>query len=165
MNYGEWEAGMPETITRDPLWSVTAYRLAVFLGDVAWHDVTRLVKDRRTQGLADQLYEAVGSISANLAEGYSRGGAKDRAQFYEYSLGSARESRDWYHKSRHVLGDEVVNHRMALIVEIIRLLLTMIPDQRGHVVKEAPALYQVRSVAGSEGTTAGLLAHVPLPDP
>jgi four helix bundle protein len=51
-------------------------------------------------GLSDQLYEAVGSVSANLAEGYSRGTGKDRARFYEYALGSARESRDWYFKAR-----------------------------------------------------------------
>ena len=74
MNYGEWEEEAPEVLTGDPLWTVTAYRLAVFLGDVAWHDVTKLCKDRAHLGLAGQLYEAAGSISANIAEGYSRGG-------------------------------------------------------------------------------------------
>ena len=58
-----------------------------------WKDVTKLMEDRRTLGLSDQLYRALGSISANLAEGYSRGTGKDRERFYEYSLGSARESR------------------------------------------------------------------------
>ena len=55
------------------------------------------MQDRRTIGLADQLYRSLGSIGANLAEGYSRGTGKDRAHFYEYALGSARESRDWYY--------------------------------------------------------------------
>ncbi len=46
---------------------------------------------------ADSLWKmTVGSIRANIAEGYSRGTGKDRARFYEYALGSARESRDWY---------------------------------------------------------------------
>ncbi|MFQ5594528.1 MAG: four helix bundle protein, partial [Anaerolineae bacterium] len=56
------------------------------------------MQDRQTLGLSDQLYRALVSISSNIAEGYSRGTGKGRAQFYEYALGSARESRDWYFK-------------------------------------------------------------------
>ena len=97
MNYRDWEAGVPESIRGDSLWKMKAYRLALFLGDVGWHDVPELIRDKRTVALSDQLYRAWGSISANLAEGYSRGTGKDRARFYEYSLGSARESRDWYY--------------------------------------------------------------------
>jgi four helix bundle protein len=88
------------------------------------------VLDRRTIGLSDQLYRAVGSISANVAEGYSRGTGKDRARFYEYVLGSARESRDWYFKSRHIIGESVTEHRLQLLTEVIRLLLTMVSQQR-----------------------------------
>jgi four helix bundle protein len=115
LNYDEWERTAPDTVKADTLWKMTAYRLALFASDLGWHDVTRLAQDHRTMGLADQLYRAVGSISANLAEGYSRGTGKDRARFYEYSLGSARESRDWYFKSRHVLGQTVAEHRMELV--------------------------------------------------
>ena len=64
------------------------------------------------------LYRSVGSVSANIAEGYSRGTGKDRARFYEYALGSARESRDWYFKARHILGNEVVTHRLSLLTEV-----------------------------------------------
>ena len=59
-------------------------------------DTARLVWERRTIGLSDRLHRALGSISANLAGGYSRGTDGDRARFYEYARGSARESRDWY---------------------------------------------------------------------
>jgi len=95
--FNEWLATVPDTITGDPLWKMKAYRLAVFLGDLAWHDVTNLVSDQRTVKLADQLFRAVGSIGANIAEGYSRRSGKDRGRFYEYALGSARESRHWYY--------------------------------------------------------------------
>ena len=115
MNYEEWKGRVPREITDDALWRVEAYRLALFVADVGWHDVTKLVVDRRTLRLADQLYRALGSISANLAEGYSRGTGKDRARFYEYALGSGRESRDWYFKGRHVLGDTVAEHRLRLV--------------------------------------------------
>lgn len=57
-------------------------------------------------------------------------------------MGSARESRDWYYKVRRALSEDVVEHRLALLTEIIRLLLSMVPDQRGHaVIREEAATY------------------------
>jgi four helix bundle protein len=170
MNYQDWENSVPEAITADSLWKMTAYRLALFLADVSWHDVTKLVQDRRTIGLADQLYRAVGSISANLAEGYSRGTGKDRARFYEYALGSARESRDWYFKGRHILGDTVTQHRLQLLAEIIRLLLTMVSQQQGHVLREESSPYQVRTNNDKidfliDVKLNDLLQNIPMPDP
>lgn len=140
--YEEWLKAVPETIKGDALWKVESYRLALFVSELAWQDCTRLIQDKRTVTLADQLYRAVGSIGANIAEGYSRGTGKDRVRFYEYALGSARESRHWYYKGRHVLGEQVTGHRMSIITCIIRLLLTMIPNQRGHVLKEDPSSYE-----------------------
>jgi four helix bundle protein len=35
------------------------------------------MQDKRTIALSNQLYRALGSISANLAEGYSRGTGKE----------------------------------------------------------------------------------------
>ena len=96
MTFDEWLASMPPELTQDPLWRMEVYRLAVFAGDLAWQDVSRLIKDRRTVRVADQLYRAVGSICANNAEGYSRRSGTDQARFYEYALGSAREARGWY---------------------------------------------------------------------
>ena len=136
MNYEEWVASVPAEITGDSLWKMEAYRLGLFAADVGWQDVTKLTRDNRTRSVSDQLYRALGSISANLAEGYSRGTGKDRARFYEYALGSARESRDWYYKGRHVLGEEITNNRMNLLAQIIRLVLTMVPQQRGYVLRE-----------------------------
>ena len=95
MNYENWLQGVPMEITGDSLWKMEAYRLALFAADLGWHDVTRLTGDRRTLDLAGQLYRALGSIEANISEGYSRGSGRDRARFYEYALGSARESRGW----------------------------------------------------------------------
>ncbi len=163
MNYEEWVTMVPEQIKADSLWKVTAYRLALFLSDLGWRDTVRLIRDRRMIGLSDQLYRALGSVSANLAEGYSRGTGKDRARFYEYSLGSARESRDWYFKARHVLGEAVFQHRLQLLTRVIQLLLTMIPQQRGRVLREQPETYQVTHE--QDETFDTLLQNVPLPDP
>ena len=142
MKYEDWVSSVPKEITGDSLWKMEAYRSGLFAADVGWQDVTKLMRDKRTLGLSDQLYRALGSISANLAEGYSRGTGKDRARFYEYALGSARESRDWYYKGRHVLGEEITNNRMNLLAQIIRLVLTMVPQQRGYVLHEDSPEYQ-----------------------
>lgn len=154
MNYKTWEENVPDSFKGDSLWKMEAYRLALFAADIGWPDVTRLAQDKRTIRLSDQLYRALGGIGSNLAEGYSRSSSKDRARFYEYSLGSARESRDWYYKARHVLGEEVTNHRLEYLTKVIRLLLTMIPQQRGHTLKEEQTIYETDSV----------LEKVPLPD-
>ena len=55
------------------------YRLSVFSIDLAWKDVCKLIADKRTLSLADQLNRAVGSISANIAEGYGRQSGRDQA--------------------------------------------------------------------------------------
>ncbi len=141
-SFEEWEGTVPETIRDDSLWKMKAYRLALFLADMGWYDTLKLMGNRCTLELADQLYRSLGSVGANLAEGYSRGTGKDRARFYEYALGSARESRDWYYKGRHILGETVVHHRLALLSEVIRLLLTMVPQQRGSTLREQPTAYQ-----------------------
>lgn len=145
MNFNDWVESLPSAIKNDSLWKMEAYRLALFATEIGWHDVTELMKDRRTLGIADQLYRALGSISANLAEGYSHHTGKSRAQYYQYALGSAREARDWYYKSHHVLKEEVVNHRINFLTQIIKLLLTMVPQQRGKTLslKEEQATYTI----------------------
>ena len=147
MRYEDWLASVPAEITNDPLWNMKVYRLAVFAGDLAWHDVSRLVKDKRTIGLSDQLYRAVGSIGANVAEGYSRQSGKDQARFYEYALGSAREARGWYYQGQHVLTEAIAAHRIQLLAQIIRLLLTIIPAERGYKkLKEEETPYNTSPV-------------------
>jgi len=132
VKYEDWEANVPACIRGDSLWRMKAYRLGLFLADLSWSDVTKLAQDPRTIGIADQLYRAVGEGRSNLAEGYSRGTGKARAIFYEYALGSLRESRDWYYKGRHVLTERVADHRMQLATAMIQLTLTMVSARTRH---------------------------------
>jgi four helix bundle protein len=169
MNYEQWEHSVPDEIKGDSLWKVEAYRLGLLVGDIGWNDTQKLVASPQTRDLADQLYRALGSISANLAEGYSRVSGRDRARFYEYALGSARESRDWYYKARHVLGEPVTLHRLSLLTQIIRLLLTMIPQQRARTLREPRSAYLLDSTDASANQTPkteplqSLLDAIPLP--
>ena len=171
MNYEEWLKSVPRAITGDSLWKMEAYRLALFATDLGWHDVTKLAGDRRTLDMASQLYRALGSIEANISEGYSRGSGRDRARFYEYALGSARESRGWHYKGRHVLGEAVAAHRLRLLTQIICLLLAMVPDQRafGSFLKEDSPAYRanqnqamLESLLKPEALSR-LLQDVPMP--
>jgi len=145
MNYVEWEKNVPDVLREDLLWKMKVYRLSLFLSDICWKDVSALVKDPRTKSLSNQLYRAVGSISANLEEGYSKLSAKDRARFYEYALGSARESRGWYYRGRHILGEKVFDYRAWILTEIIKMLLKIVPEERGIRIHEDSPEYIVAS--------------------
>lgn len=157
MNYNEWLAEVPSEMTGDVLWGLETYRLALFVGDISWFDVCKLSKDPRMLKLSDQLYSAAGSVSANLAEGYSKASKKDQARFYEYSLGSARESRDWYFKARHVLKHDIALHRIRLLTSVIRLLLKLVPNTRGKKISEEQAEYLPY-------TLEDLLENIPMPE-
>ncbi len=156
MNYENWVAELPDEFKSDPLWHVEAYRLALFVADISWHDATKLLQDSRTKGLSDQLYRATGSIAANISEGYSRKSGKDQARFYEYAQGSAREAKGWYYQGRHILSREVAIHRIKLLTSIIKLTSKMIPDKRGYKISEEQADYTTTELNS-------LLTNIPLP--
>lgn len=122
-------------IRGDSLWRMTAYRYATYLGDIAWFDATVLEKRLITRALGAQICRAVGSIAANIADGYGRGSGRDRVRLYEYALSSARESASWYHSARHALGDDLARTRLELLQRVCRLLLATIPAERGRVIK------------------------------
>ena len=72
----------------------------------------------------------MGSISANLAEGYSRRIGIERARYYDYARATGREAKDWYFKGRLALGEAVVEQRHAVLERIIRILTGIIPRER-----------------------------------
>lgn len=45
-------------------------------------------------GLTNQIRRAVVSITSNIAEGFSRGGMKEKTQFYRIALGSLTETHN-----------------------------------------------------------------------
>ncbi len=142
IRFRQWQDTISEDITKDPLWRLQVYQLSLYLAHLAWEDVTKLRDDNRTRSVADQLYRAICSIGANIAEGYSRSSHRDQARFYEYALGSARESRDWYYKSRHIIGENCLVDRYTTLTQIIRLLMTIIPRQR-NMAKEENSEYSL----------------------
>ena len=122
--FAEWVAGADDTLTGDPLWSMQAYRLGMYA--IVCHN-----RDRRsfpslaTSPALDQATRAIGSVAANIAEGYSRSGLADRNRFYGYALGSAREAIAWYDTLRSEIG-EVATARQGTLIQVRRLLLTIL---------------------------------------
>lgn len=112
-----------------------AYQLARVLATDSWIDAERLRHHPVTEKVSGQLYTAVGSIAANLGEGYSRSSGRDRARIFEYALGSVRESITWYRSAEPVLGAEIVTDRLDKLEEIRRLLLAIIPRERGRLIR------------------------------
>ena len=125
----------PYKPTDDPLSRMRAYQLASELLDEAWTDADRLRKEPVAEKVAGQLYAAVGSIMANLAEGYSRSSGRDRSHIFEYALGSVRESMVWYRTAQPLLGTEIVGERVNKLEQVRRLLLATIPRERGRTIR------------------------------
>jgi four helix bundle protein len=128
----QWELSVPKEFQQDALWHSTAYRMGLFIPDRCRSDLDRLILDPRTSHAAKQCADALESISTNYAEAYSRSTSADRTRFYEYSLGSTRESRDWWFKLRRALPQPLCDEVLAFLTRIIQLLTVTIVRERGR---------------------------------
>ncbi len=135
MTYEEWEAQVHPGIKREPVWSFVGYRKALFLCELAWDDCGKMAGDRRGRAIAEQLIRSCGSICANIEEGNGRGFGRERNWFFRVALGSARESKGWYWRARHLLGSAVLDQRLALSDEVIALLVTELANQQNRARK------------------------------
>ena len=117
--FTEWVETVPEYLTSDPLWQFQVYPRTLFLYDLTWEDCSRLQRDVRGRAVASQLIRSVGSMCANIEEGFGRGHGKEYAYFLRVSMGSARESRGWYYRVRRLLSPYVLTHRFEILDEII----------------------------------------------
>ena len=119
----------------DPLERMRVYQLAKELLKQSFADAEVLRAHPLTVDISGQLYTAVGSIAANLREGYYRSSGKDRARIFEYALGSAGESEEWYDAGEPVLGSERTECRRRTLREIQRMLKAIIPRERDRLIR------------------------------
>lgn len=106
---------------KDNLENVEFYKLSMTLWDECWKDCDTLGKDFRGIEVAKQLIRAVGSISANIEEGYGRGFGREYPRFLRISRGSAREAKGWYKKSKFLLNKKDIDARIEVIDQIIAM--------------------------------------------
>jgi four helix bundle protein len=134
-SFVEWEETVNPAIRNDPLWKFMAYPKALFVYELTWADCEYLSKDERGKTVARQLIRSVGSIGANIEEGFGRGFGKSYAYHMRITLGEARESRGWYWRGHNLIPENVVDHRLQLLGEIIALLTTNIKKQKDYKEK------------------------------
>jgi four helix bundle protein len=119
----------------DPLERMAAHRHARALMKLSWPDAEAAQQNPIMTEVVAQFYESVGSIAANIAEGYSKSSGPDRARSFEYALGSARETVEWYYAMMPVLGEKVVKTRLEILGHILRLLIAIIPPERARRIR------------------------------
>ncbi len=123
-HYQTWEKSVFLRIREESVWQFFAYRKSLFLYELCWHDCEMLLKDYRGRQIANQLIRSMGSVCANIEEGYGRGlHSKSYLQFLRYSIASAKETKGWYYRSRYLLSNSLVKQRLELISEIIALTI------------------------------------------
>jgi len=106
----------------DRLDELIFYQMSLQLWDECWNDSEILLKDIRGREICKQLTRSVGSISANIEEGYGRGFGKEYPHFLRISRGSARESRGWYVKSKFLLDKNIIEERDKKLASIIAMI-------------------------------------------
>jgi four helix bundle protein len=131
----EWELSVPNEFRHDSIWHSTAYRMGLFISERCQPVLDPLFRNARTAHAADQLSRALESISATYAEGYSRSTIADRCRYFDYALGSTRESRDWSYKLRRWLPEPLRDELVAFLTRIIQLLTVTIVRERERGTK------------------------------
>ena len=106
----------------DKLDEIQYYQLSKELWKLCWMDIEILRKDFRGIEIGKQMIRSVGSISANIEEGFGRGFGKEYAQFLRIARGSARESRGWYERSGFLLPAETIAERDRILGNIIAMI-------------------------------------------
>jgi four helix bundle protein len=119
-----WEERAPGSLKGDPVWRFHAYRVSLFLLDLATQDVADVSRRNRTKlGLADQLIRSIASVSANIAEGLGRPTANDRIRYFGIAMGSLREGITWYRAMTRDLDATVADTRVEQLSELRRILI------------------------------------------
>ncbi len=87
-------------------------------------DLHKFPQNRVAWTIGDQLIRSVGSIGANIAEGFNRQTKKDIIHFFIIARGSAAESEVWLLRSREqkLISDERVENLLAKLFRIRKMI-------------------------------------------
>lgn len=86
-------------------------------------DVEAFPRRRAAPIVTDQTIRSVGSVGANIAEGYNRSKAKFLSSL-DIAMGEVHETENWFYKIRDAgyLDRAIANRRIAESVEIGKML-------------------------------------------
>ena len=90
-------------------------------------DLDSLPRSRAAAVLTDQLIRSLGSIGANIAEGFNRSRAK-YLNCLDIALGEANEAENWLYKRRdsELFTRDRANRHIAEIIEVQKMLAGLI---------------------------------------
>lgn len=128
IEFARWEVTPPPELFGDTIWRLPAYRLSRYLALTVRSDAKAIRV--RAPNVAEQLERSIDSIGINITEGYGRLHGRERARFYEFALGSAREARDWYARADSQLEAGIALGRAKLLTRVIKILTVAIPQER-----------------------------------
>ena len=162
-DFARWEATPPPDLFGDTIWRLPAYRLSRYLGHVVREDL-RIIRSRSTN-VAEQLERSIDSIGSNISEGYGRLHGRERARFYEFALGSAREAREWYARAESYLQDGVAVGRAMLLTRIVKILTVAIPQERAGSSERRIRDAIERRTKAAKDNSGGAASTIPAPAP
>ncbi len=122
----DWEKTQPASITEDSVWRLDCYRESLFLLQLARTDVASSAPRSVAGKPSNQLVSSIASVGANIAEGYGRGTNADRARFFTYALGSAREAVVWYQTVLPPDHSEQLTDRLNRLARVKRMLIGLL---------------------------------------
>jgi four helix bundle protein len=99
------------------------------------HNLIPLAKKPETARLVSQQIASADSIAAGIEEGCGRGNRTEYARFLIFSRGSAQETLGRFHRLRHRLPEDGVEHRRQLCQEIIAILSVTIKTLRSGMTR------------------------------
>ena len=113
----------PRHFTDLKVWQVS-HNLYLF----ALKDIESFPNTRGAYSLADQLLRSIGSISANISEGFNRRSTKHYISYLDNSIGTTNEAENWYYKVEGAqwLKKDVVKERVEILSEIRQMLFGLI---------------------------------------
>jgi|SRR6476661_2166086 len=83
MDLDEWVETAPAALRESPMWKVRVYQIGTWVARLAAQDAASLERHPRFGKTVAQLVKSAGSVSATVAEGYSRQLRRERIKYYE----------------------------------------------------------------------------------
>lgn len=104
------------------------WRMAHQLFLDALKDVENFPKSDAGRIVSNQLIRAIGSMSANIAEGFNSRTTRQYISYLDISRNSSSELENWYYKVRDTkwLDKDMANKRIGTCIEIHKMLQRII---------------------------------------
>lgn len=115
------------------------WRMAHQLFLDALRDVENFPKSVSGRIVTDQIIRSLGSISANISEGFSSRTTKQYISYLDIARNSSSEAENWYYKVRDAkwMDKDVVNQRIKICIEIHKMLQRMVTNLEKRSKKAA----------------------------